>query len=773
MSTLCPDCQAPLSGAEHCASCGLLLRGPDAARLWWVDQQLATLSAERVTLLARLRQSAGAPAPVTWAPPPHETSPKSAQNTLLGLGALLLAAAGLVFAAVTYSHLGVAGRAVVLVLLVLLAGAGATELARRRLPSSAEAVGAVALVLAVVATWAVRRAGLGSSLDSSTYAAVASGVLAVLAGLWAAATPLRVTQGVGVVFAQGAVVLGLAGHHGPAARVGTVLALLVAVDAVATRLPLPRATRWTAAAFAALWTFGGVVAAGVSYDDAEPAGCIALLVLAAVATGLAVERVKTAALVVPLLVGGAGWVASRPSLTDAQRPLVLAAVALLALQVAALLKDRTEAVVGALAVAGAAVLVEGLGVTEAVAGPFTWLTDAWSFTGTRARDAIAVDHLWDGTIVTVAVLAAAACAALAAGFVLDRVRDAVLPAAALLGLAAVALPLGLATDFRTAIVVQLALAAGLCAGSLRIPALAPAGLGVAAVATAWSLAQQDTTLAALPVAAVLAGAVALRWGLLTGVALSLVGGEAAAIAVAQGLHVDQVGAVLLLVVASCAGLSFALPGLHRLGAEGAAVVLGTVAVGLCAGDAGWLSWALAADGALALAVAVRRDRRPVGYAGALLLSASSWVRLADAHVHAPEPYVLPLAAMTLVLGHLRRRAHPGMGSFEAYAAGLALALVPSLLKSLGDPTPFRGLMVLLTAAAVVLVGSQQRLRAPLVVGGAVMAVDAVHLLAPYAAALPRWVVLAVAGALLVGVGATYEQRLRDVHRLRERFDTFA
>ena len=775
MSTPCPDCRAPLTGSERCESCGLSLRGPDAARLWWVDQQLAALAAERLTLLARLRQPMATPAPVTWAaPPPHrEATPTSAQNTLLGLGAMLLAAAGLVFAAVTYSHLGVTGRALVLLLLTLLAGAAASELTRRRLPSSAEAVGAVALVLAVVDAWAVRRAGVASSLDNPSYAAVASGVLAVLAGLWAAATPLRVTQGVAVAFAQGAVVLELTAHHGPAARVGAVLAALVAADAVAARMPLPKVTQWTAAAFGTLWTAGVLVAAGVAYADAEPAGCIGLLILATVAAGLAVERVPAAALVVPVLVAGAGWVASRPSLTDAQRPLVLAAVALVSLQVAALLKDRNEAVVGALAVAAAAVLVEGRGVAEAVLGPLTWLTDAWSFTGTQARDAVAVGTGWDGTIVTVVVLAGAACAALAAGFVVERLRDAVVAASALLGLAAVALPLGLATDFRAAIAVQLSLATAMVAGSAWVPRLAPAALSVTAIATAWSLAQQDTTLAALPVAAVLATAVALRWGLLTGVALSLVGAEAAAVGAAQGLHVDRVGAVLLVVVAGCAGLSWVLPGLHRFGSEAAAVLLGTVAIGLCAGDPGWLSWALAVVGALALAIAVRPDRRAVGYAGALLLSASSWVRLADAHVHAPEPYVLPLAAMTLVLGHLRRRAHPGMGSFEAYAAGLTLALVPSLLKSLDDPTPFRGLMVLLAAAAVVMVGSQRRLRAPLAIGAAVAAVDALHLLAPYAAALPRWMVLAVAGGLLVGVGATYEQRLRDVHRLRERFETFA
>jgi len=57
-----------------------------------------------------------------------------------------------------------------------------------------------------------------------------------------------------------------------------------------------------------------------------------------------------------------------------------------------------------------------------------------------------------------------------------------------------------------------------------------------------------------------------------------------------------------------------------------------------------------------------------------------------------------------------------------------------------------------------------------VIGGSVLAVDALHLLAPYASALPRWTLLAGAGTVLVVLGATYEQRLRDVTRLRERYD---
>jgi hypothetical protein len=74
---------------------------------------------------------------------------------------------------------------------------------------------------------------------------------------------------------------------------------------------------------------------------------------------------------------------------------------------------------------------------------------------------------------------------------------------------------------------------------------------------------------------------------------------------------------------------------------------------------------------------------------------------------------------------------------------------------------------------VLLIGSRAQLQAPLVLGGAVLAIDALQLVAPYAAALPRWMTLGAAGLLLVAVGATYEQRRRDLARVRERFEALA
>src|SRR5689334_8729711 len=53
----CPSCGQDLPPHQPaCPHCGLSLVGPDAARLWQVDQQLAHLQLERTTLLDRLRR---------------------------------------------------------------------------------------------------------------------------------------------------------------------------------------------------------------------------------------------------------------------------------------------------------------------------------------------------------------------------------------------------------------------------------------------------------------------------------------------------------------------------------------------------------------------------------------------------------------------------------------------------------------------------------------------------------------------------------------------
>jgi hypothetical protein len=130
--------------------------------------------------------------------------------------------------------------------------------------------------------------------------------------------------------------------------------------------------------------------------------------------------------------------------------------------------------------------------------------------------------------------------------------------------------------------------------------------------------------------------------------------------------------------------------------------------------------------------------------------------------------------MALLVGVLRRRGDPRTSSWTAYGPGLAATLVPSIAVTWYDPAWTRPLLLGAAALALTLLGARHRLQAPLVLGGTVLTLDALHQLAPYLAqvgeALPRWAPPALAGLLLLALGATYEQRLRDVRRVREVLD---
>jgi drug/metabolite transporter (DMT)-like permease len=67
---------------------------------------------------------------------------------------------------------------------------------------------------------------------------------------------------------------------------------------------------------------------------------------------------------------------------------------------------------------------------------------------------------------------------------------------------------------------------------------------------------------------------------------------------------------------------------------------------------------------------------------------------------------------------------------------------------------------------LVLGGARLRWTAPVVLGAAVGAVLVLRLAAPYVGdALPRWVLIGLAGAVLIAVGATWEHRLADARQV--------
>jgi hypothetical protein len=144
-----------------------------------------------------------------------------------------------------------------------------------------------------------------------------------------------------------------------------------------------------------------------------------------------------------------------------------------------------------------------------------------------------------------------------------------------------------------------------------------------------------------------------------------------------------------------------------------------------------------------------------------------WLLVAAEKVATVEAYTLPAAAVALLAGWLARRSRPGLSSWVTYGPALAAALLPTLASVLADEgQPLRRLLLGVGALGVLLAGAYGRLRAPVVTGGAVLAVVALHELVLVWDLLPRWIPLAAAGLLLVGLAMTLERRRRDLARFR-------
>ncbi|WP_329624484.1 hypothetical protein OG357_32325 [Streptomyces sp. NBC_01255] len=247
-----------------------------------------------------------------------------------------------------------------------------------------------------------------------------------------------------------------------------------------------------------------------------------------------------------------------------------------------------------------------------------------------------------------------------------------------------------------------------------------------------------------------------------------------AVAATAGFEDHWTALALLLVPAATAALAARTrTGPVTLAVEITGASVGLLALGVATSRPAFLALALAAGGVIAAATAVRPERRRFGsWTAAALFLLATWVRLAVSDVTTPEAYTLPVTVPALVVGFLRRRRDPEASSWTAYGPGLAATLLPSLVAAWVDPDWMRPLLLGVAALVVTLLGARFRLQALLVLGGGVLALDGLHELAPYVVqavgALPRWLPPALAGLLLLAVGATYEQRLRDARRLRER-----
>ncbi len=229
----CPGCRAPLtSPAPSCAACGLSLTGPAPRRVFetleHVDRLVAALYAE-----APATAPASAPAPARPSAPVRAgLSAASVPRILLGLGALCLVVAAVVFLAVAWASLGVGGRTGVLGVLTVVAAGLMAWLAARDLRAGAEAFASVALGLLALDLGGAWRAGWLGAIGGDTFLLVAGPVVAVAAaaaGRWTASTPVGALVSAQVIGAT-AVLAASAGVPGTVDRgdaVGVLGALLV------------------------------------------------------------------------------------------------------------------------------------------------------------------------------------------------------------------------------------------------------------------------------------------------------------------------------------------------------------------------------------------------------------------------------------------------------------------------------------------------------------------------------------------------------------------
>ncbi|MFG2647535.1 SCO7613 C-terminal domain-containing membrane protein [Streptomyces sp. NPDC048436] len=352
------------------------------------------------------------------------------------------------------------------------------------------------------------------------------------------------------------------------------------------------------------------------------------------------------------------------------------------------------------------------------------------------------------------------------------------------------LPAALELPYAAGVSAHLVLTAALLGVATRagsaVLALTSLGLAVASSASVsfLALATTSATLGTLGVltalflvATVLA---ARRQGSVRGVApgavcaaLMYVTALACATGGALDLRLEHTGLLTLAVPAAAALAAARLGGRHPLTppVEIAGAAAGGLAIVLTAGHPPTLALALTLGGVIAAGTALRTDRRPAGYAAGALFLLASWVRLAAWGVETPEAYTLPATLPVLLIGALRRRGDPQASSWTAYGPGLAVTLLPSLAAAWSDTNWQRPLLLGTAALLITLAGARHRLQAPLAIGGAVLTLDALHELAPYVVqvvdALPRWLPPALAGLLLLAIGATYEQRLRDARRVRD------
>ncbi|MGC9666790.1 SCO7613 C-terminal domain-containing membrane protein [Planosporangium sp. 12N6] len=459
--------------------------------------------------------------------------------------------------------------------------------------------------------------------------------------------------------------------------------------------------------------------------------------------------------------------------------------------------------------AAIAVAAVSLPLVAALLGPYHFALHPWTSTLTGSADLTPFNgwkaHATD--VIAVAVLTfAAALAAIGLGGergqIADRMVAVVVPGA---GLTMLLFPAGTGHgSLQAAFALMVTTLCGLSLALTRPPAPDSVDGGrmrvarrlvfaLAVLATLagqlGSLATRSMTVQALA-GSVVVGAIAALWGryplariLGWHVAVGAAGLLAVAASLAAGHPARWAAFPLLGVCAVAVALAATLPRIRPTESTEAEVTVIEAtaflgmggALALTLGAARYTALVCTALGAI-LGLAALRPGRPEKYLQGLIFAASAaevagvWLLMSTGRVALPEAYSLPFAVFALLVGAFELHRRPDLGSWLAYGPALVAGFLPSLaLVLMTDTAPLRRVLVIVAGVLILAIGSVRRQKAPVVVGSVVTAVATLHELLRLSAMLPWWVLLVLfgaAGALLVGLGATYEKRRQNVARLR-------
>ena len=774
----CPDCHTALpANAPRCPSCDLPLTHPLAAELLrtltYADHLLTQLRAAATPLPAY-----PAPAP---APAPRPAAARTGVRTvsvpkiLLGLGAVCLLVAAVIFLAVAWSWLGVGGRTAVLVTLTVATGALGGWLGGRGLRVAGESLTVVALGLLVLDVIGAESAGWLGALSSEELVLLVGGVVATGSLALALAPPRLVAPqvsaagGLGVAVAAavqlttsdlvvlGAAVLAFAalaavGRLQALAALpwlafagGTISWICFATNA-ASRLEaagsLTLHTVWAEGPGWALLAAAGMLLLPLAFDRRrETVVCCAAAAASLLTVTLtlpAYDESLTVATVVNLGVVIA-WAAASSAVPATWSVVAKVPATLAAVPVSFVVFLMCVAAAGRTIVGDSATTTDHLAspvlVVPSVAAlllvcalwlPVPQALRLWPVAaGSLAAAAVATLALYPVPLWTLVGAIGLLGSALVADALRRTVSAGTIEAALGIFVLGVALAAGRSNDLMVTVVLAAITAAAAVSFRGRFPMAAPLGdllLPVAGAALLWSvldLSDAPVEHRAVPV-------------------LVLVG----LLAIARPRVEIEASATLASVVAAAVGVNAAHDSATSLAVH------------------------LTVAGALVTATAVvHESRRDLAWLGGFLLALATWVRLADLGVDAPEAYTLPTAVALVLVGLERMRRDPTASTSVAVTPGLVLATVPSLLWVVAtDPVSLRAALLGVACLALVLTGAMLRWSSPLVTGASVGAVLVLRELAPYAVQTPQWVVIGLAGTLLTVVGVTWERRLVELQQ---------